>query len=175
MDIITTPLLPRHVMSCGPSIRASRYTSRKRASAACSFQAGAASFRFLRLCGSLRSESALICVYPRPMPLCRRTERSQQTICLVRMRGLEPPLPCENMDLNHARLPIPPHPHAGGHSYSTEFAKPILRAVFRSRRISAITLRSISSRTSMYISSLSPIGSRTFHSSVAAPSTAISF
>ena len=31
--------------------------------------------------------------------------------CLVRMRGLEPPLPCENMDLNHARLPIPPHPH----------------------------------------------------------------
>jgi hypothetical protein len=30
---------------------------------------------------------------------------------VVRMRGLEPPLPCENMDLNHARLPIPPHPH----------------------------------------------------------------
>src|SRR6266436_4014600 len=30
---------------------------------------------------------------------------------LVRMRGLEPPLPCENMDLNHARLPVPPHPH----------------------------------------------------------------
>ena len=30
---------------------------------------------------------------------------------LVRIRGLEPPLPCENMDLNHARLPIPPYPH----------------------------------------------------------------
>jgi formate dehydrogenase subunit delta len=32
---------------------------------------------------------------------------------LVRMRGLEPPLPCENMNLNHARLPIPPHPLDG--------------------------------------------------------------
>src|ERR1035438_8656660 len=30
-------------------------------------------------------------------------------ILLVRMRGLEPPLPCENLNL--ARLPIPPHPH----------------------------------------------------------------
>src|SRR3954470_13667686 len=30
---------------------------------------------------------------------------------MVRIRGLEPPLPCENMDLNHARLPIPPYPH----------------------------------------------------------------
>jgi hypothetical protein len=27
------------------------------------------------------------------------------------MKGLEPSLPCENMDLNHARLPVPPHPH----------------------------------------------------------------
>ncbi len=27
---------------------------------------------------------------------------------LVPKRGLEPPLPCENVDLNHARLPIPP-------------------------------------------------------------------
>ncbi len=29
----------------------------------------------------------------------------------MRMRGLEPPQPCGYMDLNHARLPIPPHPH----------------------------------------------------------------
>ena len=29
---------------------------------------------------------------------------------MVRMRGLEPPHPCGYMDLNHARLPIPPHP-----------------------------------------------------------------
>src|SRR5580698_7887564 len=29
---------------------------------------------------------------------------------VVRIRGLEPPLPCENVDLNHARLPIPPYP-----------------------------------------------------------------
>src|SRR5450759_1613298 len=32
-------------------------------------------------------------------------------IYLVRMKGLEPSHPCEYMDLNHARLPIPPHPH----------------------------------------------------------------
>src|ERR1022692_4205651 len=32
-------------------------------------------------------------------------------ILLVRMKGLEPSHPCEYMDLNHARLPIPPHPH----------------------------------------------------------------
>ena len=38
---------------------------------------------------------------------------------LVRIRGLEPPLPCENMDLNHARLPIPPYPHkCDRHFYS---------------------------------------------------------
>lgn len=29
---------------------------------------------------------------------------------MVRMRGLEPPRDCSHMDLNHARLPIPPHP-----------------------------------------------------------------
>ena len=31
-------------------------------------------------------------------------------IGLVRSRGLEPPRPCGHMDLNHARLPIPPRP-----------------------------------------------------------------
>lgn len=31
---------------------------------------------------------------------------------LVRIRGLEPPLPCENQNLNLARLPIPPYPHS---------------------------------------------------------------
>jgi site-specific DNA recombinase len=31
---------------------------------------------------------------------------------MVRMRGLEPPLPFGNTDLNRARLPIPPHPRA---------------------------------------------------------------
>jgi hypothetical protein len=30
---------------------------------------------------------------------------------LVPKRGLEPPHPCEYMDLNHARLPIPPLRH----------------------------------------------------------------
>ena len=36
---------------------------------------------------------------------------SNLLIYLVRMKGLEPSHPCEYMDLNHARLPIPPHPH----------------------------------------------------------------
>ena len=31
---------------------------------------------------------------------------------LVPKGGLEPPHPCEYMDLNHARLPIPPLRHA---------------------------------------------------------------
>ena len=30
------------------------------------------------------------------------------TLLLVPSKGLEPPHPCEYMDLNHARLPIPP-------------------------------------------------------------------
>jgi hypothetical protein len=30
---------------------------------------------------------------------------------MVPKRGLEPPHPCEYMDLNHARLPIPPLRH----------------------------------------------------------------
>jgi hypothetical protein len=33
---------------------------------------------------------------------------------LVRMRGLEPPPGFPDTDLNRARLPIPPHPRAGG-------------------------------------------------------------
>ena len=32
----------------------------------------------------------------------------------MRMRGLEPPRPERHTDLNRARLPIPPHPRAGG-------------------------------------------------------------
>jgi hypothetical protein len=31
---------------------------------------------------------------------------------LVPKKGLEPPHPCEYMDLNHARLPIPPLRHS---------------------------------------------------------------
>ena len=30
---------------------------------------------------------------------------------MVPKKGLEPPHPCEYMDLNHARLPIPPLRH----------------------------------------------------------------
>jgi len=32
-------------------------------------------------------------------------------VFLVPKKGLEPPHPCEYMDLNHARLPIPPLRH----------------------------------------------------------------
>ena len=39
---------------------------------------------------------------------------------LVPERGLEPPLPCENCDLNAARLPIPPFGH-GLHSTLPNF------------------------------------------------------
>ncbi len=42
---------------------------------------------------------------------------------LVPERGLEPPLPCENCDLNAARLPIPPFGHECGttrHFYCAE-------------------------------------------------------
>ena len=30
---------------------------------------------------------------------------------MVRVRGLEPPPNCFDMNLNHTRLPIPPYPH----------------------------------------------------------------
>jgi hypothetical protein len=35
----------------------------------------------------------------------------QRTRTVVPSKGLEPPHPCEYMDLNHARLPIPPRWH----------------------------------------------------------------
>ena len=35
----------------------------------------------------------------------------KQLFLLVPKKGLEPPHPCEYMDLNHARLPIPPLRH----------------------------------------------------------------
>ena len=38
-------------------------------------------------------------------------ERLQRTRTVVPSKGLEPPHPCEYMDLNHARLPIPPRWH----------------------------------------------------------------
>ncbi len=42
--------------------------------------------------------------------MCLRlfSERSKN---LVPKKGLEPPHPCEYVDLNHARLPIPPLRH----------------------------------------------------------------
>jgi hypothetical protein len=35
----------------------------------------------------------------------------EPTSFMVPKKGLEPPHPCEYMDLNHARLPIPPLRH----------------------------------------------------------------
>ena len=37
--------------------------------------------------------------------------RSRPSELMVRIRGLEPPLPCGNWYLKPARLPIPPYPH----------------------------------------------------------------
>ena len=34
-----------------------------------------------------------------------------RTFRLVRVTGIEPALPFENMNLNHTRLPVPPYPH----------------------------------------------------------------
>jgi hypothetical protein len=36
---------------------------------------------------------------------------------MVPKKGLEPPHPCEYMDLNHARLPIPPLRHEVNAAY----------------------------------------------------------
>ena len=66
-------------------------------------------------------------------------------ILLVRMKGLEPSHPCEYMDLNHARLPIPPrwqvNLHCSGdlsspcqedlHVYSTDVNCGVKQAVGR--------------------------------------------
>ena len=40
---------------------------------------------------------------------------------MVPKRGLEPPHPCEYMDLNHARLPIPPFRHGATLGQSRNF------------------------------------------------------
>ena len=46
---------------------------------------------------------------------------------LVPERGLEPPLPCENCDLNAARLPIPPFGHRLHSTLREFFQQPIPR------------------------------------------------
>ena len=52
---------------------------------------------------------------PKPKSCPKGGERTQSdsivTGKLVPKKGLEPPHPCEYMDLNHARLPIPPLRH----------------------------------------------------------------
>jgi hypothetical protein len=44
-------------------------------------------------------------------PPQRKGELNWREVRLVPKKGLEPPHPCEYMDLNHARLPIPPLRH----------------------------------------------------------------
>ena len=39
---------------------------------------------------------------------------------MVRITGVEPARTCVHMDLNHARLPIPPYPHKFGAEPSTK-------------------------------------------------------
>ena len=57
---------------------------------------------------------------------------------LVPKGGLEPPHPCEYMDLNHARLPIPPLRH--GDSFSVHQGEHTNRelSVFQSGRLKSM-------------------------------------
>ena len=41
----------------------------------------------------------------------KRKKLDKSSFSMVRITGLEPACPCEHMDLNHTRLPIPPYPH----------------------------------------------------------------
>ena len=51
----------------------------------------------------------------RRSPSATREQRGPLAgLSAMRMRGLEPPPGCPDTDLNRARLPIPPHPRAGG-------------------------------------------------------------
>src|ERR1700761_4911969 len=57
-------------------------------------------------------------------PRSRNPDRGASLLLklLVPKRGLEPPHPCEYMDLNHARLPIPPLRHGIIRSFKTRLA-----------------------------------------------------
>ncbi len=55
---------------------------------------------------------------------------------LVPKKGLEPPHPCEYMDLNHARLPIPPLRHL-----EKAFNRPVERAVLLHHTTSAARVK----------------------------------
>ena len=44
---------------------------------------------------------------------------------MVPKKGLEPPHPCGYMDLNHARLPIPPLRHGKAASEHSLFRRPV--------------------------------------------------
>src|SRR3984957_10852583 len=80
-------------------------------------------------------------------PRCAQTQQSPVRIIragalnsccfMVPKRGLEPSHPCEYMDLNHARLPIPPHPHVGGKFLFYTTSTPMLRAVPATCRLTA--------------------------------------
>src|SRR5580704_16147651 len=58
-------------------------------------------------CGDSRLES-LPRAKPRAQPNAVRHSATPFSFLLVPSKGLEPPHRCRNMDLNHARLPIPP-------------------------------------------------------------------
>lgn len=85
--------------------------------------------RSLRAC--LKTKSATGCSKPG-----RRS-------VLVRLRGVEPPRPCDHKDLNLARLPIPPQPRARNAEASPRREPSILRRGFlgSSRRRREISIR----------------------------------
>jgi hypothetical protein len=83
---------------------------------------------------------------------------------MVPKKGLEPPHPCEYMDLNHARLPIPPLRHAGNVQHEwPDIAKPEIlyleAAAFKSTRSSGSG--DLEQRLTGYIFSGFAVGSNT--------------
>src|SRR5271166_2375147 len=69
------------------------------------------------------SESSVNCSFCR-FQLCRFSQLIGEKLNpLVPKKGLEPPHPCEYVDLNHARLPIPPLRHNTHQSSSACWAR----------------------------------------------------
>src|SRR5579863_6995061 len=69
---------------------------------------------------------------------------------LVPSKGLEPPHPCEYMDLNHARLPIPPrwqvNLHSSGDLFGRRVRKTYTSILQSARELSNICQRAASHR-----------------------------
>src|SRR5215467_14609920 len=103
---------------------------------------------------------------PTPRPKLSKTMRIK---ILVPKKGLEPPHPCGYMDLNHARLPIPPLRH-GWKRVKTLVGQEAKSVYTERREIRNVGRSLFAIRSSLFVKSSQP--SRNCHpdrSSVAAP------